>query len=276
MTAGIQSKELKEGTGKLAERGTIAVIHCRAFLNRGEECLSSYRDGQPWRIPLGKRYHIAGLEKGIEGMREGGRRELIISPHLAYGAQRTGAIPPNAVLRFEVELLEVRSPEQALKAEDYPPGRQLIVFRPGEAARGLPQLQFGVHEDGRAGGFFSPPVPGGTWRHSRPQVFEFKFSAAEAAELIDSALKLPLEFPAAILHHDDLWADASEKANSITRDCRTNTLCVTVNVYERGQQLAYYALREHCPVLLGSRFYTILMNQLTELRPDLIARHTPG
>lgn len=229
--------------------------------------MNTRRDGQPLRITLGKRFVIAGLEKGIEGMRAGGLREIIVSPHLAYGAEGAGKIPPNAVLRFEVELLEVRNLEVGLKPEGFPSGKQLVVFRPGEAARGLPRLQFGVWEDGRSGVAVDHPVPGGTWRHSRPKHFEFQFSVSEVGALIDSALKLPWEFPESILRHEDLWADASEKANSITRDCRTNTLCVTVSVHERGQAVCYYSLLETCPVLLNSRFYTVLMERFALLTP---------
>ncbi|KAF0177319.1 MAG: FKBP-type peptidylprolyl isomerase [Limisphaerales bacterium] len=229
--------------------------------------MNTYADGVPCRIALGRRDHIAGLVKGIEGMREGGKRELTVSPHLAYGAKGAGKVPPNAVLRFEVELLEVLDPGTAT-SHLYPPGKQLVIFRPGEAARNLPQIQFGVWDDGRTGGSISHPVPGGTWRHARPKTFEFPVSTSEARQLIESALSLPKEFPKDVLEHDDLWADASEKANSITRNRRTNELCVTITVYERGQSLCYYALPETSPALLKSLFYSVLMAKLkAQLQP---------
>lgn len=97
---------------------------------------------------------------GIEGMRVGGQRELKISPHLAYGTEGVpGWIPPNAVLRALVELLDVREPG-VRKPEDYPPGKHLYVFHPGEAARNQPRWQFGLDEDGRWGITFTHPVPG--------------------------------------------------------------------------------------------------------------------
>jgi peptidylprolyl isomerase len=62
-------------------------------------------------VHLGRREVIAGLERGIVGMRVGGRRRLVISPHLAYGeAGVPGVIPPNAVVIAEVELLDVQGP----------------------------------------------------------------------------------------------------------------------------------------------------------------------
>lgn len=225
--------------------------------------MNTYADGNPNRIHLGKRYGIAGLEKGIRGMRVGGLRKLTVSPHLAFGAKQVGKIPPNAVLRFEVELLEVMEPgTPALNR--IPAGKQLVVFRPGEAARNLPRLQFGVFEDGRAGGFVSYPVPGGTWRHSRPRPFDFQLSETEAKQLINAVLRLSEESPNGLLRHDDLWADATEKANSITRSRRTDELCITINVCERVEQVCYFALPESSPLLLNADFYKVLMTKFSE------------
>ncbi|MGZ8920307.1 MAG: FKBP-type peptidyl-prolyl cis-trans isomerase, partial [Limisphaerales bacterium] len=109
MPSGVKIKELVVGTGAAAQRGKDVVVNYRGFLNRGEECCSSFEYQRPIIIDLDRRECIAGLRLGIEGMREGGRRELVVSPHLAYGeAGIPGRVPPNAVLRFEVELLEVR------------------------------------------------------------------------------------------------------------------------------------------------------------------------
>jgi len=241
----------------------VAVVHFRAFLNRGEECMNTYADGRPHRVQLGKRHWIAGLEKGILGMRVGGLRKLTVSPHLAYGAKTAGKIPPNSVLRFEVELLEVAEPGTPAP-NHLPAGKQLVIFRPGEAARNLPRIQFGVHEDGRAGGFVSHPVPGGTWRHSRPRTFEFQLAATEAKQLINAVLRLSEESPKGLLRHADLWADASEKANSVTRSRHTDELCITIYVYERAEQVCYFAMPESSPLLLNADFYRALMTKFSE------------
>src|SRR3954471_5027338 len=108
MPSGIKIKEITVGNGRIAERGKVGIAHIRGFLNGGEEFCNTYEQGQPMRIDLSSREQIAGLRKGIEGMRAGGRRELRVSPHLAYGVEGIpGRIPPNAVIRFEVDLLEV-------------------------------------------------------------------------------------------------------------------------------------------------------------------------
>ena len=272
MSSGVKIKDVRQGNGAIAERGKVAIVHCRGFLRRGDECMNSYRDGLPWRITLGKREVIAGLSQGIEGMREGGLRELIVSPHLAYGAKGAGKIPPNAVLRIEVELFEVRE-VGVTKPEDFPPGKQLFIFRPGEVARNLAQLQLRVHEDGRTRGFAMFPVPGGTWRDARLKHFSTEIAAIEALAFIESALNFPKQFPNDALPHEQLWADASEKANSITRDRHTDTLCVTVSVYERGQPLCYFAVPESSPALSIAPFYSTLMERfapsISALKPAI-------
>jgi FKBP-type peptidyl-prolyl cis-trans isomerase len=114
MRSGVKVEDLTLGTGALAERGTVVTIHYRGFLRRGDLVRSSYDEGQPLRVHLGRREVIAGLERGMLGMRVGGRRRLVISPHLAYGAAGVpGVIPPNAVVIIEVELLHVQDPTTA-------------------------------------------------------------------------------------------------------------------------------------------------------------------
>jgi FKBP-type peptidyl-prolyl cis-trans isomerase len=108
MPSGLKIKDVVKGTGAIAERGATVTVHYRGYLNRGEQFRSSYDDGAPVRFVLGKREVIAGMDRGVLGMRVGGRRDLLVSPHLAYREQGIeGVIPPDAVLRFEIELLDV-------------------------------------------------------------------------------------------------------------------------------------------------------------------------
>lgn len=106
---GIKIKDLSIGTGRVAEPGSFAVIKYQGFLNRGEKIASS--DDQPgdeYRFEVGRRDPTAMLETSVIGMREGGTREARVSPHLAY-REGTGdrRIPPNAVIRWVIELVRV-------------------------------------------------------------------------------------------------------------------------------------------------------------------------
>ena len=109
MSKGIKVEEIVIGSGDVAERQHIVVVNLRIFLNRGEELHSSHHPDYPRQvIDLGRRHTIAGIRYGIEGMRVGGKRNFTLSPHLAWGEQGAGdTIPPNAVIRCEVELLEI-------------------------------------------------------------------------------------------------------------------------------------------------------------------------
>ena len=273
MPSGIEIRELTVGTGAVAERTKKVVAHIRGFLHRGDEFYNTYAQGQPAQIALSRRESIAGLRNGIEGMRVGGRRELIVSPHLAYGEKGVpGKIPANAVLRFEVELLAVREAGER-HPDDYPPGRQLLVFHPGEAARSLPRWQFGLREGDSAGATITYPVPGLTWRCARQKEVKLEFDPNETAEILQSVQAVLAEFPTDCLLHDHLWADASEKANSITRDRRSNALCVTITLWEKGVVLVNYALPETSPILTCSKFYRIISRELT---PYLSLESTKG
>lgn len=106
--SGLTIQDLVIGQGELAEKGKVATIHYRGFLNRGEQFRSSYDEGQPISFRIGKREIIAGLEKGVIGMKVGGKRKLGISAHLAYRDKSVPGIPPHAVLIFEIELINIQ------------------------------------------------------------------------------------------------------------------------------------------------------------------------
>jgi FKBP-type peptidyl-prolyl cis-trans isomerase len=110
---GIRIKDVKIGNGRVAEAGAIAVIKYQGFLNRGEKLCSS--DDQPaneYRFQVGRRDPTAMLETSVVGMREGGMREARVSPHLAYReGTGDGRIPPNALIRWVIELIRVEDGE---------------------------------------------------------------------------------------------------------------------------------------------------------------------
>ncbi len=103
------SKDLVTGTGKTAQVGsTVVVNYVGVLYKNGTEFDSSWKSGRPFTTPLSPASVIPGWVQGIQGMKAGGRRELIIPPALAYGAAgRPPTIPPRSTLVFVVDLLSV-------------------------------------------------------------------------------------------------------------------------------------------------------------------------
>jgi FKBP-type peptidyl-prolyl cis-trans isomerase len=96
------------GTGAEAVAGRRVSVHYTGRLLTGRQFDSSRERGQPFSFTLGAGQVIKGWELGVAGMKVGGKRRLVIPPHLAYGESGAGGlIPPNATLVFDVELLEV-------------------------------------------------------------------------------------------------------------------------------------------------------------------------
>ncbi|RFM24402.1 MAG: FKBP-type peptidyl-prolyl cis-trans isomerase [Candidatus Thermochlorobacter aerophilum] len=96
------------GTGAVAEPGKKLTVHYTGMLTNGKVFDSSRLPGrQPFEFVLGQGMVIAGWDEGLKGMRVGGKRRLEIPPHLGYGNQPVGEIPPNSALIFDIELLDV-------------------------------------------------------------------------------------------------------------------------------------------------------------------------
>ena len=103
------SIELEVGSGDEATPGQTVVVHYRGTLEDGLQFDASYDRGTPFSFPLGAGRVIKGWDEGVQGMKVGGKRKLVIPSDLGYGARGAGGvIPPNATLIFEVELLEVK------------------------------------------------------------------------------------------------------------------------------------------------------------------------
>jgi peptidylprolyl isomerase len=111
----LQMTDVVQGTGATAEAGQSVTVHYTGWLfdesapqQRGRKFDSSKDRGDPFEFDLGAGMVIQGWDQGVQGMKVGGTRVLVIPAHLGYGARGAGGvIPPNATLVFEVDLLAV-------------------------------------------------------------------------------------------------------------------------------------------------------------------------
>ena len=108
MTPELRIIDQKEGSGRVAKSGDTVVVHYVGTLESGKQFDSSIGRGIPFEFQLGVGQVISGWDQGVVGMKEGGKRKLIIPPEFAYGDRDLGVIPPNSTLIFRVELLKVK------------------------------------------------------------------------------------------------------------------------------------------------------------------------
>ncbi len=102
-------EDIQVGTGAEAVAGRTVDVHYTGTLVDGRKFDSSRDRGQPFSFPLGAGRVIQGWDRGLVGMRVGGRRKLTIPPSLGYGARGfSNLIPPHSTLVFDVELVAVR------------------------------------------------------------------------------------------------------------------------------------------------------------------------
>jgi FKBP-type peptidyl-prolyl cis-trans isomerase len=102
-------KDLVVGKGPAIKSGQMASVqYVGVSWSTGEQFDASWDRGQPFSFPLGQGQVIQGWDQGVKGMKVGGRRELVIPPELAYGAQSPGpGIGPNETLVFVVDLTRI-------------------------------------------------------------------------------------------------------------------------------------------------------------------------
>jgi len=107
--SGLRYQILQKGTGKQATKGAQVSVHYKGQLLDGTVFDSSYKRKQPIDFAIGVGQVIAGWDEGIQLLKVGDKARFVIPSHLAYGeAGAGGAIPPNATLIFDVELMEVK------------------------------------------------------------------------------------------------------------------------------------------------------------------------
>ena len=109
--SGLQYEDTTPGTGAEAQPGQRVHVHYTGWLyengRQGAKFDSSHDRNDPFAFSLGAGMVIKGWDEGVAGMKVGGKRTLIIPPQLGYGARGAGGvIPPNATLKFDVELLD--------------------------------------------------------------------------------------------------------------------------------------------------------------------------
>jgi FKBP-type peptidyl-prolyl cis-trans isomerase len=109
-SSGLQIQDTLVGTGATAETGkTVSVLYTGTFTDGTKFDSSADHGNQPMDVMLGAGSVIKGWDEGIVGMKVGGKRKLTIPPALAYGERGyPGAIPPNATLVFDIQLMGVK------------------------------------------------------------------------------------------------------------------------------------------------------------------------
>ena len=107
--SGLKYTDLQTGEGDEARAGQTVDVHYTGWLENGTKFDSSKDRGRPFSFSLGAGQVIRGWDEGVAGMKVGGKRTLTIPPTLGYGPRGAGGvIPPNATLKFDVELLSTR------------------------------------------------------------------------------------------------------------------------------------------------------------------------
>ena len=103
--SGLQYIVEKEGTGPSPKKDDVVKVHYKGTLTNGEQFDSSIERGQPAEFPVGG--VIPGWTEALQLMKVGGKAKLFIPAELAYGPSGRPGIPPNSVLLFDVELIEI-------------------------------------------------------------------------------------------------------------------------------------------------------------------------
>jgi FKBP-type peptidyl-prolyl cis-trans isomerase len=101
-------EDTKVGTGSAVKSGDTVSIHYLGTLEDGTKFDSSYDRNEPFETQIGVGQVIEGWDKGVVGMKVGGKRKLTIPYQMAYGENGYGPIPPKATLIFEVELVAIK------------------------------------------------------------------------------------------------------------------------------------------------------------------------
>ncbi len=105
--SGLRYEDIVTGTGASPQPGQDVTVHYTGTLEDGTKFDSSVDRGEPFTFKIGVGKVIKGWDEGVMTMKVGGKRKLVIPPHLGYGSRGVGPIPPNSTLVFEVQLLGI-------------------------------------------------------------------------------------------------------------------------------------------------------------------------
>ena len=230
MRPGIRITEETIGTGDEVTKGKTVIINMRMLPLDEKDLPGGSESWHKVKVNLARRDEIAGLRYGVEGMRVGGRRILIISASLTHG---------NAPMRCEVELLEVREGPY-MTPEECPPGRYTQIIHPGEMSRLLPKWNFGLREDGNYGFQVTVPIPGLKWRHSRAKVLSGSMLPSRAVGVLAYLVEFPVKYSDQAVSDVVTWGGDSSFYLTPSKE----VVCIAVQVWDRTQYVARYYVPE--------------------------------
>jgi hypothetical protein len=254
MTKNIEVRDLVVGPGVEVTKDSVVAANVRTFLRRGDEVSPSPLLGTRMLIDLGRREAIAGLLKGIPGMRVGGTREIVISPHLAYGTLGIpGRIPPNALLRCEVELLELRE-HSALLPSDWMPGQILIVTRNVDEDNLQRHWCFIVHESGNSQLNFAGAVQAKQEPRVRLSEVPILLVSEMSIELLRLARILPEQLQEECVEWGSGYID-KQRGGTVIKDSRNGVRCMIVQIVDSGKVRLIFGVHEEDTRFRNSEFY---------------------
>jgi len=254
---GIEISDLTIGTGDEAQKDSCVAVNVRMFLRRGDEISHSPSSGPRMVIDLSRRECIAGLRYGIPGMRIGGLRQILIAPHLAYGeAGIPGSIPSNALIRCEVELVELRT-HSAFLPQDHLPGKLLMIGHPDKKGEQYSGWSFIVHENGTASLYFAQMTKKKSGGRPRFCQIPITLDPRTSSTLIQQAQAMLGEPANGCLP----WESAYIKQAGATVTDRSNGVrCISIHVMEQGHQVCPYAVPLNNTAFQGSTFYEAILS----------------
>ena len=131
--------------------------------------------------------------------------------------------------------------------------KYISYFSPGEERNMESRVQFTLNDNGICGAIITYPLKGYPWRKNIMKSFEFKISKEKVVDVYKEIELISKENENECYNNDELWADSSEKANSITRHRNSGVACVTIGVCEdKGNWGIYFSMMKTSPVLQGS------------------------